>query len=306
MIPSTAEATRSDYDACERLLARSGSSFAFAIRILPAAKRRATTALYAFCRIADDIADAAIDRPVAPSGAGVEIDPREAIARLRDDLDMAACGEGTSPVVRAVADAARRYGIPRRLLHDILDGVEMDLAPRRYERFPKLEEYCSKVASAVGLAAIHIWGYRSESAMAPGHACGVSFQLTNILRDVREDAAAGRLYLPIEDFVECGVDPEAFVEGRRPQEMACVLGRTVDRARRFFEEAAELDPLLSTDGRLAFRAMYGIYATIFRRIAAAPERVLAGRVGASKATLAAAAVASIVAGPRLLRPQEGR
>ena len=306
MTPFTAEATRGDYDACEQLLAQSGSSFAFAIRILPVAKRRATTALYAFCRMADDIADAAIDRPIASLDDDVEFAPREAIARLRDDLDMAVCGGGTSPVVRAVADAARHYGIPLRLLHDILDGVVMDLAPRRYERFPQLEDYCSKVASAVGLAAIHIWGYRSESAMAPGHACGVAFQLTNILRDVCEDASAGRLYLPLEDFVACGADSDAFVEGRRPPEMACVLGRTVERARGFFAEAAELDPLLSTDGRLAFRAMYGTYATIFRRIAAAPEQVLAGRVRFSTAALAAAAVASIVVGPRILRPPEGR
>lgn len=304
MTRSIAGRTRDDYAECERLLARSGSSFSSAIRILPAAKRRATTALYALCRTADDMADAAIDRPIA--AAEGNFDPRTSIERLRHDLDVALAGGGDSPVVRAAADAARRYGIPPRLLRDILDGVEMDLAPRRYERFPHLEEYCSKVASAVGLAAIHIWGYRSEDAMAPGHACGVAFQLTNILRDVREDAVAGRLYLPLEDFTECDVDAGTVDGGRWPEGMTRVLGRTVGRARRFFEEAAELDPLLSTDGRLAFRAMFGTYAAIFRRIADSPERVLAGRVRLSKASLAAAAVACVALGPRMLRPWGAR
>lgn len=290
---------RADYDECERLLARSGSSFSLAIRILPRRKRRATAALYAFCRMADDIVDAAIDRPIAEADG--DLDPREAIERMRADLHSALFGGGTSPVVRAVADAAREYGIPHRLLDDILDGVVMDLVPRRYERFAQLEDYCGKVASAVGLAAIHIWGYRSESAIAAGHACGVAFQLTNILRDVREDAAAGRLYLPLEDFVACGADPELVLGGRRSPEMACVLGRTVMRARGFFEDAAGLDPLLSTDGRLAFRAMYGTYAAIFRRIASGPEQVLVGRVRPSKASLTAAAVACIAFGPRFLR-----
>lgn len=304
MTHATTGNTRADYDECERLLARSGSSFSLAIRILPWRKRRATTALYAFCRKADDIVDAAIDRPLAEADG--DLAPREAIERMRADLHSALFGGGTSPVVRAVADAAREYGIPHRLLDDILDGVVMDLVPRRYELFPQLEDYCAKVASAVGLAAIHIWGYRSESATPAGHACGVAFQLTNILRDVREDAAVGRLYLPLEDFAACGADPELVVGGRWSAELACVLRRTVTRARRYFEQAAELDPLLSTDGRLAFRAMYGTYASIFRRIAAAPEQVLAGRVRPSKASLAAAAVACVAFGPRFFRPLEAR
>lgn len=304
MTHATAGDVRADYDACERLLARSGSSFSLAIRILPQQKRRATAALYAFCRTADDIVDAAIDRPI--SAADDVLAPRDAIEQLRSDLHAARYGGGTSPVVRAVADTARRYGIPHRLLDDILDGVVMDLVPRRYELFQQLEDYCAKVASAVGLAAIQIWGYRSESAIAAGHACGVAFQLTNILRDVREDANVGRLYLPLEDFAACGADPELAVGGRRSAKMACVLGRTVERARRFFRDAAGLDPLLSTDGRLAFRAMYGTYASIFRRIAAAPEQVLAGRSRPSKSSLAAAAAACVAFGPWFFRPPEAR
>lgn len=300
MIRPSAGRTGDDYEACERVLARSGSSFTLAIRVLPAAKRRATTALYALCRTADDIADASIDRPIDAGGASG--DALSSIESLRHDLVSALAGGGTSPIVRAVADAARRYAIPPRLLHDILDGVAMDVTPRHFPRFEQLEDYCAKVASAVGIAAIHIWGYRSEAAMAPGHACGVAFQLTNILRDVHDDAAAGRLYLPLEDFTACQADPAMVGGGRWPLGMACVLGRTVARAREFFVKAAELDPLLSTDGRIAFRAMYGTYAAIFRRIASAPERVLAGRVRPWKPSLAAAAVGCIAAGPRLMRP----
>jgi len=289
-----------DYDECERVLAESGSTFALPIRLLPRPKRRATAALYAFCRLADDAADAAVGQPRQPNGAAH--DPRDALARMRRDLDEALLGGGSEPVHRALADATRRFGIPRDLLFDVLDGVEMDLEPRGFETFVDLEDYCRRVASSVGIAAIHIWGYRSQVAMRPAHACGVAFQLTNILRDFREDADAGRVYLPEQDLRECGSTRDAILA--RPlcaaagAAVECALARIVDRAATFYAEAASLDPLLSSDGRMVYRGMLGAYYAIYRRIA--------GRIGMlaepvsrpSKPVLAATALATILFGPR--------
>lgn len=300
---------REAYAACEAVLTRSGSSFAMPIRLLPRAKRLATTALYAWCRVADDIADAVISGETAAGPA----DPAAALAGLRESLAEAldsgrlsgtgAAGDDTVAVLRAVADATRRYGIPRRYLFDILDGVEMDLSPREFVSFRDLEDYCRKVASAVGLAAIHIWGFRSDAAFDPAHACGMAFQLTNVIRDVLEDAVAGRVYLPTEDFEACGADRSAWLASAArgsavPPGTGCVLGRLRDAATHFYAAARPLDALLSTDGKIVFRAMYGSYAAIFRQLQSLGDRVLVERKPTAKARVAAAAAACVVLGPR--------
>lgn len=297
-----------DYAECERVLAASGSTFAVPIRLLPTPKRRATAALYAFCRRVDDAADAAVGQPPQPDKPGHDPghDPRGELARMRRDLEDALVGGGREPIHRAVADAARRFGIPRDLLFDVIDGVEMDLDPRGFETFADLEEYCRRVASSVGIAAIHIWGYRSELAIRPAHACGVAFQLTNILRDFREDADAGRVYLPEQDLRECGVERAEILA--RPARASigagieCALARIVDRAAGFYAEAASLDSLLSTDGRMVFRGMLGAYGAIYRRIAGRIGRLAEPLPRTWKTSLAAAALATIVLGPSRLRP----
>ena len=172
----------SDHHACAALLARSGSSFALPIRLLPPAKRRGTTALYAFCRRADDIVD-------APEGGTVPV--AAAAAELADftaDVESALYGERSAdPVVRALVDTVRRFGIPVEHIRAVLEGVRMDLGPVAIPDVAALEAYCSRVASAVGLAAIHVWGFTSPEAIPAGHACGLAFQMTNILRDIPED-----------------------------------------------------------------------------------------------------------------------
>lgn len=284
-----------DHAVCTAVLAQSRSSFALPIRLLPEAKRQGTTAIYAFCRRADDLVDDAGD----PVQAGAAVDALG--ATLAAALSG---GHVDDPVVRALVDTSRRFGVPAEPLYAILDGVRMDLDRARYATFAELEEYCRRVASAVGLAAIHVWGYRPGPRVGPAaHACGLAFQLTNILRDVAEDLGRGRVYLPAEDF------PAAFtvddlVQGRIGPAAADVAAQTAARAAACFRAAAPLDRHLSTDGRVIFRAMYGVYRALFDDVRRAGADVFRHRVRASRPRLARAAMAALLLGPR--PPREDR
>jgi len=291
-----------DHEACAALLRKSGSSFALPIRLLPAEKRRGTTALYAFCRRADDIVD---------GGEGERVDPRAAEVTLdafAADLEAALRGASSGdPVIRALVDTVRRYGIPPGYLRAVLDGVRMDLHPLDIPDVGALEHYCGRVASAVGLAAIHIWGFRSSEAIPAGHACGLAFQLTNILRDIPEDLDRGRLYLPAADLAAAGCSrfdlrrPEAADALRRPEATEALrrlAAIEVARADGYYRRARALDGLLSTDGRLVFRAMYGAYRTIFHAVRRSGDGIFSTRVSPPKPLLAGAALMAVATGPR--------
>jgi len=278
-----------DREACAEVLRRSGSSFSLPIRLLPAEKRWGTTALYAFCRRADDIVDDASDPQAA-------VDDLEG---FRGALCKALAGEAVSdPILRAVADTVRRFGVPERTLFDVLDGVQMDLAHAGFETFADLEEYCRRVASAVGLAAIHVWGFHTRDALPAAHACGLAFQLTNILRDISEDRARGRVYLAREDFRTCGCSPDDLAARPVHPGIARVLTLYQTRTENSFRQAAGLDRMLSTDGRLAFRAMFAAYGSIFAAVRRAGAAVLTQRVRPPRALLVAATLAGVVMGPR--------
>jgi phytoene synthase len=281
-----------DHAACADVLRRSGSSFALPIRLLPEAKRRGTTALYAFCRQADDIVDEAAD----PASA------RQALDAFQADVEAAVAGdESRSPVLRALADTVRRFAIPAVFIRDILDGVRMDLDRTTYETFPQLEEYCRRVASAVGLAAIHIWGYRSAAAVEAGHQCGLAFQLTNILRDIPEDLGRGRIYLPAADMQACGCTADDLRAGRIGEPFARLADLQVERAAACYERAAALDNLLSTDGRTVFRAMFGVYRSLFGAVRRAGTAIFTERVRPSRSRVMASAAATLCLGPRCMR-----
>lgn len=177
-----------------------------------------------------------------------------------------------------MADAVCRFGIPPEHLHAVIDGVEMDLDGRRYETFDALRQYCERVASAVGLACIHIWGFRGRAAFEPARAAGVALQLTNILRDLREDARAGRLYLPLADMRQCGYSFDDLCAGVVNQPFLRLMNMEIDRAKQHYRAAEGLTEHLHPDGRKIFGAMTATYRELLRRIERRPADVLRRRI----------------------------
>ncbi len=284
--------TAADHEACAALLRASGSSFALPISLLPAAKRQGTTALYAFCRRADDIVDDAAD--AASAGAALDAFERTVRAGLQGvDVD--------DPVIRALADTVRRFAVPPDTIHEILAGVRMDLDPKGYATFADLDLYCGRVAGAVGIAAIHVWGFTSADAPTFARDCGLAFQLTNILRDVPEDLARGRVYLPGEDFTASGCRVADLRAGRIGPEFTRLAALERDRAAAAYGRGAHLDRLLTTDGRITFRAMFGVYHALFAAVVRAGAGIFTVRPRPSRPTLALAAATTVLCGPRRSR-----
>jgi phytoene synthase len=278
-----------DHVACGAVLRESGSSFALPIRLLPVAKRRGTTAIYAFCRRADDIVDQATDRTAA----------RAALDAFAAQVTAAFEGAAVAdPVARALGDTVRRFAVPPEHLSAVVDGVRMDLDRETYDTAAELDTYCSRVASAVGLASIHVWGFTTPAALPAAHACGLAFQLTNILRDVPEDLARGRIYLPREDFLACGCDPDDLRAGRIGPAFAALAARIADRAAGHFARAATLDRMLTTDGRIVFRAMFGVYRSLFAAVRRAGPAIFTTRVRPTRSRLLAAMGTTLLVGPK--------
>lgn len=266
--PETLDASHA---ACRRTARRSGSSFYPCFFLLPRPKRRAMEALYAFLRHTDDLGD-----DPRPEGGR-----RAMLVEWRASLERALGGQwglGDDPILPALAHAVREFRIPERCLHHVIDGVEMDLDGRRYETFDDLAVYCRRVASAVGLACIHVWGFRGDEALAPADACGIAFQLTNILRDLREDAARGRVYLPLGDLRACGYSPEELLAGALDARFDRLVRLEADRAQGFYHEAGGLFDCLDQRGRRIFGMMVSTYHRLLERIASRPREAFARRV----------------------------
>jgi phytoene synthase len=282
----------SDHAGCAAVLRQSGSSFALPIRLLPEAKRRGTTALYAFCRLADDLVDDASDAVTA----------RRGLDAFAARTEAALAGERSSePVLRAVVDTARRFAVPVDYFRDVIAGVRMDLDRVSYGTCAELEEYCRRVASAVGLAAIHIWGFRSPAALEAGHQCGLAFQFTNILRDIPEDLGRGRIYLPRADIETCGCTVADLQAGRIGPEFGRLAELQAGRTAACYDRAAALDDLLSTDGRMVFRAMFGVYRSLFAAVRRAGPAIFTARVRPARPRVLASAAATLCLGPRPVR-----
>jgi phytoene synthase len=278
-----------DHAACDAVLRAAGSSFALPIRLLPEAKRRGTTAIYAFCRRADDIVDDAAD----PEAACRELDAFDAATAA-----ALAGGAVSDPILRALTDTVRRFGVPASAITDILDGVRMDLAQSCYATLADLDGYCRRVATAVGIAAVHVWGFIDPAAIERSDDCGLAFQYTNILRDIPEDLARGRIYLPAEDLEVCGCTADDLRAGRLHAGFDQLAARLVARAEERFARAATLDRMLTTDGRLAFRAMYGVYRSLLGAVHRAGREIFIRRVRPSRLRLLAAAAGTVLVGPR--------
>lgn len=229
-------------------------------------------ALYAFMRVTDDLAD-------EPGELAAK---RETLAAWRDGLVKSVEGSFSHPVHPALADTVHRYEIPLRYLLDVIDGVEFDLEPVRFATFAELYQYCYRVASAVGLACVRVWGLQPamtfEQAESPAEAAGIAFQLTNILRDLAEDFVRGRVYLPTDELHCAGCLPEQWQEPQNAARVRELIHSQAERAREYYRRAEPLAGLLSREGRGIFRVMSGIYRQLLEEIDRAGPKVFERRV----------------------------
>jgi phytoene synthase len=257
-----------------QLTRRSRSNFYLAFLVLPRHRRHALYAVYAFCRTVDDVADLAAER-------GASRDAQRAdLARWRREI--ACCYEAgpgpEDPIAQRLAEAVRAFPIPRRALEAIVDGVEMDVEGVTYETAEDLYPYCYRVASAVGLAAIEIFGYRDPSARDYAINLGLALQLTNIIRDVGADARGGRVYLPRADLRAFGVAVEDLRAGRHSPAFTALMERQAARARAFYARAREAFPVADARALVSAEIMGHIYRALLDEIAARGFPVLGGRV----------------------------
>jgi phytoene synthase len=282
------------YRYCEGVTRSRARNFYYGIRLLPPPKRFALSAVYAFARRVDDIGDG----PLEPE------DKLDQLAAARAGLDHLSAGD--DPVLVALADVSARFPLPLKAFGELIEGVEMDVRGTSYPTFDELAHYCRCVAGSIGRLSLGIFGSRDpEVAQALADKLGIAMQLTNILRDLREDADNGRVYLPKEDLVRFGYDGELTAGGGRtvsgaasvaamagasgggdpgetaasfPDAFVRLIGFQVARAQRFFSEGLCLLPMLDRRSAACVSAMSGIYRELLARIARRPEAVLHERV----------------------------
>jgi len=257
-----------------RLTRKSRSNFYYAFLALPKRRRAALYAVYAFCRTVDDIADLGGERGSKCA------DQRRELERWR--RDVALCyepgGRPTDPIASGLAQAVRAFAIPRDALLAIIDGVAMDLDQVRYETAEELYPYCYRVASAVGLCCIEIFGYTDPRAREYAIKLGTALQITNIIRDVGADARAGRIYVPQEDLRKFGVTAEDLRTGRYTEEFVGLMRHQAERARQFYRAAQESFPAVDARSLVPAEIMGQIYRALLEEIEARRFRVFDGRI----------------------------
>jgi squalene synthase HpnC len=278
------------YSLCHQIARTAHSNFYYAFYLLPKPKRDGLAALYAFMRLVDDVADLGDDLQAAQQG----------LAKWRAAFDEALTGSsqffdgtaaiplerplyGEREVLPALVDTMRRYNMPARYLHDLISGAEMDLTVKSYPTFDRLREYCYRVAGTVGLTCTHVFGYHDPRALDLAEKLGLAFQLTNIIRDVHEDAALGRVYIPDEDLARYGVAPQDFSSSEATLGVREVLRFEADRAWRIFEECTDLFDLVDADSRSALWLLVHTYSALLARLESVDFAVFGERVRLSKA-----------------------
>ncbi|MEN9774872.1 MAG: squalene synthase HpnD [Pseudomonadota bacterium] len=241
---------------CQDRAARSGSSFYYSFMFLPPERRRAITALYAYCREVDDVVDDCTDPGVARAKLGWW---RAEIERLRQ-------GHPEHPVTRALQPHLEPMNLPIEHLMTLIDGMQMDLDQNRYLDFEALRLYCHRVAGVVGILSASIFGYTHPATLIYAEKLGLAFQMTNIIRDVGEDARQGRIYLPMAELRQYGVHEQDLLRGRSSPELTVLLKMQADRARELYREALQhLDPIDRPAQRPGL-IMAAIYSTLLAEI----------------------------------------
>ncbi len=270
------------YEECHRIARSSHSNFYYAFFLLPKKRRDGLAALYAFMRLVDDVADQ--DNDLAAK--------QRSLAKWRAALDEAVNANGRAyasapsaavEVLRALVDTMRRYDMPARYLHDLISGAEMDLTVKSYPTFDRLREYCYRVAGTVGLTCTHVFGFHDARALDLAEKLGLAFQLTNIIRDVRDDYAMGRVYLPDEDLAEYNVKPEDFARREATLGVRELLRFEAQRAWQCYEEGAALLTLVEPESHAALWLLVHTYSALLARIEDLDFAVFGERVRLSKA-----------------------
>ena len=254
------------YDYCRRVARKRAKNFYYSFLLLSAQQRKAMCAIYAFMRYCDDLSD----EPGAT---------RAAMERWRGELEEALEGRFSGhPVWPAFHHTVRRFGIPHDYFREMIAGVASDLEPRPIDTFDELYRYCYQVASVVGLTIIHIFGFDTRRALPLAEKCGVAFQLTNILRDVREDAERGRIYLPGEDLRRFSVSGEDLSSGKHTEAFVRLMRFEAARAKSYYEESMPLLDLVHPRSRSSLWALITIYSRLLERIERTGYDVLSRRV----------------------------
>ena len=252
---------------CQRKAAASGSSFYYSFLFLPPERRRAITALYAFCREVDDVVDEGGEPQVAAAK----------LAWWRTEVANLFAGRPQHPVARALLPFVEKFSLEEDKLSEILDGMEMDLRQSRYLDWPALETYCYRVAGVVGLLAARIFGFRDERTLDYARKLGIAFQLTNIIRDVGEDARKNRIYLPLEDLKRFDVPAADILRARQTPAFRNLMSFEAGRARAYYDEAMADLPQADRRAQRAGLVMAAIYRALLSEIERDGFRVLAGR-----------------------------
>lgn len=261
------------YRECARIVKRNARNFYYAFVVLPNDRRDAINAVYAFCRLVDDAADE--PGPIA--------DKTAQLVRYREHLDAAiAGGAPASLVLMAVADAVRRFAIPIHLFHELIDGVTQDLTVTRYADFAGLKRYCYLVASTVGLMCLPIFGYTDDAAVQHGIDLGLAMQITNILRDIGEDASRDRIYVPQQDMKHYGYTEQQLKDHVVNDAFRALIQQQVKRAREYYASGQQLLQYVPSRTRACPKLMHDVYKSILDKIEAADYDVFAQRLGPTK------------------------
>lgn len=254
---------------CKQKTAKSGSSFYYSFMFLSAEKREAITALYAFCREVDDIVDECSELQVA----------QVKLAWWRDEIEKLYQRTPIHPVTKALLPHVTKFNLDQALFNEIIDGMEMDLNFNRYADFKQLQLYCYRVASVVGLLSAQIFGLHNRKTLKYAHDLGMAFQLTNIIRDVGEDARRKRIYLPLDELAQFNVTEDDILKSRESANVKALMDFQIHRAESFYDKALSQLPNEDRKSQIVGLMMAAIYRTLLREIQAdGAEKVLNSRI----------------------------